>query len=75
METVQDIEKRLGPLAALQDLGRHTDERFEALNALAEEVTVKGHTLNGQKEMIAQAVAEAGRVADLVCAMEARMAS
>ena len=30
-ETVQDIEKRLGPLAALQDLSRHTDERFEAL--------------------------------------------
>ena len=74
VETVQDIEKRLGPLAALQDLGRHTDERFEALNALAEEVTVKGHTLNGQKEMIAHAVAEAGRVADLVCAMEARIA-
>ena len=39
VETVQALEKRLGPLAALQDLSRHTDERFEALNALAEEVT------------------------------------
>ena len=33
---------RLGPLAALQDLSRHTDERFEALKALAEEVTIRG---------------------------------
>ena len=41
VETVQAIEKRLGPLAALQDLSRRTDERLEALNALAEEVTGK----------------------------------
>jgi hypothetical protein len=74
VEAVQDLEKRLGPLAALQDLSRHTDERFEALNALAEEVTSKSYTLNGEKERIDHAVVEAGRVADLICAMEMRIA-
>jgi hypothetical protein len=45
METVQDIEQRLGPLAALQELRRDIDERFEALSALAETVTIKIATL------------------------------
>jgi hypothetical protein len=58
----------------LQDLGRHTDEQFKALNALADEVTVRGRTLNGQTEMIERAVVEAGRVAELVGAMETRIA-
>lgn len=52
-----------------------TDERLEALNALAEEVTVTGYTLNGQKEMIERAVAEAGRVAGMVDALQTRMAT
>jgi len=71
---LEEIEQRLGPLAALQDLSRHTDERFEALHSLAEEVTVKGQTLSDQKEMIERAVAEAGRVAVLVDALETRLA-
>jgi len=75
VETVQDIEKRLGPLTALQDLGRHIDERFESLRALADEVTVKAQTLNDQKEMIEHAMVKAGRVADLLSAMDTRMAT
>jgi hypothetical protein len=75
VETVQDIENRLGPLTALQDLGRHIDERFESLQALADEVTVKAQTLNDQKEMIEHAMVEAGRVADLLGAMDTRMAT
>ena len=71
---LEDIEKQLGPLAALQELSRHTDERFEALHSLAEEVTVKGQTLNDQKEMIERAVVEAGRVAGLVDALDTRLA-
>jgi len=74
VEAVQDLEKRLGPLVALQDISRHTDERFEALNALADEVTSRRHTLNDEKEMIDHAVVEAGRVADLIRAMEMRIA-
>jgi hypothetical protein len=73
-DVLEDIGQRLGPLAALQDLSRHTDERFEALNALAEEVTVKGQTLNDQKEMIERAVVEAGRAAGLVDALDTRLA-
>jgi len=70
---LEEIGQRLGPLAALQDLSRHTDERFEALHSLAEEVTVKGQTLNDQKEMIERAIDDAGRVAGLVDALDQRL--
>ena len=62
METVQDVEQRLGLLPALQDLSRQIDERFAALHALAEEVAIKGQTLNGQKETIEQAEVKLGRL-------------
>jgi DNA repair exonuclease SbcCD ATPase subunit len=73
VETVQDIEERLGPLTALQDLGRHIEERFESLQALADEVTVKAQTLNDQKEMIEQAEARLGRLDEVAAETTAQL--
>jgi uncharacterized coiled-coil DUF342 family protein len=42
LATAKDVENRLGPLARLLELTKSTDERFAALNALAEHVSHKG---------------------------------
>ena len=47
VETVKDLEKRLGPLMQLQELSKTTDEKLSSLNALAEHVTQKAKALEG----------------------------
>lgn len=69
------IQQRLASLAVLQDLGRHIDERFGVLNTLTQEVTVRTSILQAQKDTIECALLDAGRVADMVRAMEARVAN
>ncbi len=44
-EAVKEVEKKLGPLAALQEMSKSTEERLASLNALAEHVSQKAKTL------------------------------
>ena len=49
MTAIKDVEKKLGPLAQLQELGQNTDERLVTLNALAERVSLKAKAIEGQQ--------------------------
>ena len=73
LEAVKDIEKRLGRLAQLQELGRTTDEKLTALNSLAEHVTQKTRVLEGQKHLVDRAVVEINHVNELVWKMDAQI--
>ena len=73
LEAVKDIEKRLGRLAQLQELGRTTDEKLTSLNSLAEHVTQKTRVLEGQKHIVDRAVVEINHVNELVWKMDAQI--
>ncbi len=73
LEAVKDIERRLSRLAQLQELGRVTDEKLTALNALAEHVTQKTRVLEGQKHVVDRAVVEMNHVNELVWKMDAQV--
>src|SRR5258708_29296389 len=49
VEMVKEVEKRLGPLAKLQEMSKTTEERMCTLNSLAEHVTQKIKALDNQK--------------------------
>ena len=73
VEMVKDVEKRLGPLAKLQEMSKTTEERMATLNALAEHVTQKIKALENQKHTVEHAVVEANRLNEMVWAMEVQI--
>ena len=70
---VKEVEKRLGPLAQLQEMSKTTEERMATLNALAEHVTQKIKALENQKHTVEHAVVEANRLNEMVWAMEVQI--
>lgn len=73
VEMVKDVEKRLGPLAKLQEMSKTTEERMTSLNALAEHVGQKLKALDNQKHTVEHAVVEANRLNEMVWAMEVQI--
>ena len=71
--TVHDIESRIASLGTLHELASTTEERLKSLNALGEYVTVKMKALETQRVTIDHAASEAGRLNELVWAMEAQI--
>src|SRR5688572_18520101 len=73
IERVKQLEKRLGPLAQLQESSKTTDEKLAALNALAEHVSQKTKALDSQKHTVERAVLEAGRLNEMVWGMDVQI--
>ena len=74
MESVKEIEKKLGPLVQLQELSKNTEERLASLNALAEHVSQKAKALEAQKHAVERAVVEANRLNEMVWNMDVQVA-
>ena len=74
VETVKDIEKRLGPLAKLQEMTKSTEERMATLNALAEHVLQKVKVLENQKHTVEHAVVESNRLNEMIWNMDVQIA-
>jgi chromosome segregation ATPase len=74
MESVKEIEKKLGPLVQLQELSKNTEERLASLNALAEHVSQKAKALEAQKHAVERAVVEANRLNEMVWSMDVQVA-
>ena len=72
--TVKEIESRMASLGAVHELALTTEERIKSLNALAEHVSVKTKALDTQRVTIDHATSEAGRLNEMVWAMEAQIA-
>src|SRR3954469_13552831 len=72
-ELLQDVEKRLGPLAELRDMSRTTEERMATLNALAEHVNQKIKALENQKHTVERAVVESNRLNEMIWAMDVQI--
>jgi DNA repair exonuclease SbcCD ATPase subunit len=72
-EAVNEIEKKLGPLAALQELGKSTEERLASLRSLADHVALKAKALENQKITVEHAVLEANRLNEMVWAMDVQI--
>lgn len=74
VETIKDIEQRLGPLAKLQEMTKSTEERMASLNALAEHVTQKLKVLENQKHTVEHAVVESNRLNEMIWNMDVQIA-
>ena len=73
-EAVKDVEKKLIPLATLNELSKSTEERLAALNALAEHVSQKIRMLDNQKHTVEHAVVESNRLNEMVWNMDVQIA-
>ena len=73
-EAVKDVEKKLIPLATLNELSETTEERLAALNALAEHVSQKIRVLDNQKHTVEHAVVESNRLNEMVWNMDVQIA-
>src|SRR5437773_1277518 len=73
MDTIKEVEKKLGPLAQLHELSQSTEERLTSLNALAEHVTLKAKALESQQHAVEHAVVQANRVNELVYSMDVQI--
>ena len=73
MTTVKEVEKKLGPLARLQELSQSTEERLNSLNSLAEHVSHKAKALETQQQSVEHAVVQANRVNEMVWAMDVQI--
>ena len=73
-EAVKDVEKKLVPLATLNELSKSTEERLAALNALAEHVSQKIRVLDNQKHTVEHAVVESNRFNEMVWNMDVQIA-
>ena len=74
IEATRDVEKKLGPLAQMQELGRDTDTQLATLNSLAEHVLQKVKVLENQKHTVEHAVVESNRLNELVWNMDVQVA-
>ena len=72
-EAVRDVEKKLGPLAELNELGKTTEERLATLNSLAEHVMQKVKVLENQKHTVEHAVVESNRLGEMVWNMDVQI--
>jgi DNA repair exonuclease SbcCD ATPase subunit len=72
-QLLQDVEKRLGPLAELRDMSQTTEERMATLNALAEHVNQKIKALENQKHTVERAVVESNRLNEMIWAMDVQI--
>lgn len=70
MTAISEVEKKLGPLAQLQELGQNTEERLVTLNALAERVSLKAKVIESQQFTVEHALVQANRVNEMVWSME-----
>ncbi len=70
MTAIKDVEKKLGPLAQLQELGQNTEERLVTLNALAERVSLKAKVIEGQQARVEHALVQTNRVNEMIWSME-----
>ena len=70
---IKDVEKKLGPLSQLQELGQNTEERLATLNALAERVSLKAKVIEGQQPAVEHALVQANRVNEMVWSMEVQI--
>src|SRR5207249_541309 len=73
MDTIKEVEKKLGPLAQLHELSQSTEERLTSLNALAEHVTLKAKALESQQHAVEHAVVQANRVNEMVWSMDVQL--
>ena len=73
MTAIKEVEKKLGPLAQLQELGQNTEERLVALNALAERVSLKAKVIESQQLTVEHALVQANRVNEMVWSMEVQI--
>ena len=73
-DAVKDVEKKLIPLATLNELSISTEERLAALNALAEHVSQKIRVLDNQKHTVEHAVVESSRLNEMVWNMDVQIA-
>src|SRR5437899_7519367 len=73
MDTIKEVEKKLGPLARLHELSKSTEERLTSLNALAEHVTLKAKALESQQHAVEHAVVQANRVNEMVWSMDVQL--
>ena len=74
MATIKEVEKKLGPLAALHEMSERTEERLTTLNALAEHVSHKAKALEGQQQAVEHAVVQANRLSEMVWNMDVQIA-
>lgn len=72
-EAVKEIEKKLGPLAAIQELDKNTEERLASLRSLADHIALKAKALENQKTTVEHAVIEANRLNEMVWAMDVQI--
>ena len=72
-QIVQEVEKKLGPLAELQQISKNTEERMSSLNALAEHVNQKIKALENQKHTVERAVVESNRLNEMIWAMDVQI--
>jgi DNA repair exonuclease SbcCD ATPase subunit len=73
LANVKEVEKKLEPLAQLDELSQTTAERLTSLNALAEHVSRKAKVLESQQQAVEHAVIQANRVSEMIWSMDAQM--
>jgi chromosome segregation ATPase len=73
-EAVRDVEKKLGPLAQLNELGKTTEERLATLNSLADHVLQKVKVLENQRHTVEHAVVESNQLTEMVWNMDVQIA-
>ena len=71
---VRDVEKKLGPLAQMQELSKDTETQLATLNSLSEHVSQKVRVLENQKHTVEHAVVESNRLNELVWNMDVQVA-
>ncbi|MGC4084768.1 MAG: hypothetical protein QM736_22315 [Vicinamibacterales bacterium] len=74
LTTIREVEKKLGPIAKLQEISQSTEQRLASLNALSEHVSQKIKALDNQQTVVEHAVVQANRVSEMVWAMDAQIA-
>ncbi len=72
-EAVRDVEKKLRPLAELNEFSKTTEERLTTLNTLAEHVMKKIKVLENQKHTVEHAVVESNRLSEMVWNMDVQI--
>ena len=72
-EAVRDVEKKLRPLAELNEFSKTTEERLTTLNTLAEHVMKKVKVLENQKHTVEHAVVESNRLSEMVWNMDVQI--
>ena len=73
VEIVKEVEKKLGPLAQLQEMSKTTEERMAALNAMAEYVSQKLKALENQKHTVEHAAVESNRLNEMIWNMDVQI--